>query len=231
MAQGRGPGGRNAGRAPLPQGSRKRWAVIGGAVGAWLVLYLVSGSGLSATVLLVAFAAFGAIAVLFLRSIGVTRDHPRIRQLASRPWRDGQAVLRVAVSHLHDVFVITPSGSAFAPTSVEIQMNPEDLASVCDRMDFGVVIASVTEVYAEQVVQYGARFVGSERPEVSVAADERIPRGSYRLRQGQSTNAAAQPEMPDAGHTMSATPDFVYSAPQYAGDGAASSGPDGWVWP
>jgi hypothetical protein len=39
--------------------------------------------------LLVAFAASGAIAVLFLRSMGMTRDHPWMRQLASRPWRDG----------------------------------------------------------------------------------------------------------------------------------------------
>src|SRR5215470_19897812 len=173
MTQDRGLDGRKAARAPLPGRSRRRWSVAGGVAAAWLVLYLIAGSALSATMLLVAFAATGAIAVLFLRSIGITRDHPRIRQLASRPWRDGQAVLRVAVSHLHDVFVITPSGSAFAPTSVEIQMNPEDLASVCDRMEFGVVIASVTEVYAEQVSHYGARFVGSERPEVSVAADER----------------------------------------------------------
>jgi hypothetical protein len=220
MAQGRGPGGRIAGSAPFPRRSRKRWTVIGGAVGAWLVLYLLSGSGLSATVLLVAFAAFGAIAVLFLRSIGVTRDHPRIRQLASRPWRDGQAVLRAAVSHLHDVFVITPGGSVFAPTSVEIQMNPEDLASVCDRMEFAVVIASATEMYEEQVVQYGARFVGSERAEVSVAADEWIPRGRYRLRQAGLANAPAQGEMSDA--DLSLAPDFAYPAPRYAGDGSAA---------
>jgi len=134
--------------------------------------------------LLVAFAATGAIAALFLRSMGVTRDHPRIRQLASRPWRDGQAVLRVAIRHLHDMFVITPSGSLFAPNSVEIQMNPEDLVSLCDQMELAVVIASVTEVYEEQVVRYGARFATPERAEVYVVADEWVPRGRYRLRQG-----------------------------------------------
>ncbi len=199
MAQDRGPAGGRAGRAPFPGRSRKRWIVAGGVAGAWLVLYLAAGSGLSATVLLAAFAALGVIAVLFLRSIGVTRDHPRIRQLASRPWRDGQAVLRVAVSHLHEVFVVTPSGSVFAPASVEIQMNPEDLASLCDRMEFAVAIAGVTEVYEEQVARYGARLAGSQRAWVSVVADELVPRGRYRLRQGHPVTAAARREMPDAG--------------------------------
>jgi FHA domain-containing protein len=225
MAQDRGLGGRKATRAPLPQRSRKRWSVAGGVVAVWLVLYLIAGSVLSATVLLVAFAATGAIAAFVLRSMGVTRDHPRIRQLASRPWRDGQAVLQVAMSHLHDVFVITPSGSLFAPTSVEIQMNPEDLASLCDRIELSVVIASVTEAYTDQVARYGARFATSERAEAYVAADERIPRGRYRLRQGRPATAAAQHEMPDASYYMSPESEFAYAAPRYADDGS-----DGWVW-
>jgi hypothetical protein len=237
MAQGRGldggNDGRKAARAPFPRRSRKRWTVAGGVAAVWFVLYLISGSVLSATILLAVFAAAGAIAALFLRSMGVTRDHPRIRQLASRPWRDGQAVLRVAVSHLHDVFVITPSGSLFAPNNVEIQMNPEDLVSLCDRMELGVVTASATEAYEDQVVRYGARFATPERAQVYVGADERLPRGRYRLRQGHPATAAAQHEMPDAGHYMSPDaghymspePEFAYAAPQYA-DGD----PDGWVW-
>jgi hypothetical protein len=225
MAQDRGPDGRKAARAPFPRRSRKRWTVAGGVTAAWLAAYLISGSAFSATVLLAVFAAAGAIAALFLRSMGVTRDHPWIRQLASRPWRDGQAVLRVAVGHLHDVFVITPSGSLFAPNSVEIQMNPEDLVSLCDRMEFGVVIASVTEVYEEQVARYGARFATPERAEVYVVADKRIPRGRYRLRQGHPAAAAAQREMPDASHYMSPAPEFAYAVPEYA-----DAGSDGWVW-
>jgi hypothetical protein len=176
--------------------------------------------------LLVAFAAAGAIAVLFLRSMGVTRDHPRIRQLASRPWRDGQAVLRVAMKHLHDVFVITPAGSLFAPNSVEIQMNPEDLVSLCDRMELAVVTASATEIYAEQVARYGARFPTPERAEVYVVADEWIPRGRYRIRQGHPAAAAAQREMPEAGYYISPAPgEFGHAVPQYADDGS-----DEWVW-
>jgi hypothetical protein len=225
MTQDRGPDGRKAARAPFPRRSRKRWTVAGGVAAVWFVLYLVSGSALSATMLLVAFAASGAIAVLFLRSMGVTRDHPWIRRLASRPWRDGQAVLRVAMSHLHDVFVITPSGSLFAPNSVEIQMNPEDLVSLCDRIELSVVIASMTEAYEEQVVQYGARFATPERAEVYVIADEWIPRGRYRLRQGHPATAAAQREMPDASHYMESAPEFAYAVPQYA-----DADSDEWVW-
>jgi FHA domain len=233
MTQDRGPDGRKAARAPFPRRSRRRWTVVGGVAAAWLVLYLIAGSALSATMLLVAFAATGAIAALFLRSMGVTRDHPRIRQLASLPWRDGQAVLRVAMRHLHDVFVITPSGSLFAPNSVEIQMNPEDLVSLCDQMELAVVIASVTEVYEEQVVRYGARFATPERAEVYVVADEWVPRGRYRLRQGHPATAAAQREMPDASHYempdvshyMSPAPEFAYAGPQ-----SADGGSDEWVW-
>ena len=225
MTQDRGLDGRNAARAPLQRRNRRRWSVAGGVAAAWLVLYLIAGSALSATMLLVAVAATGAIAALFLRSMGVTRDHPRIRQLASRPWRDGQAVLQVAMSHLHDVFVITPSGSLFAPTSVEIQMNPEDLVSLCDRIELSVVIASVTEAYADQVVRYGARFATSERAEGYVVANERIPRGCYRLRQGHPATAAAQHEMPDASYYVSPEPEFAYTVTRYADDGS-----DGWVW-
>lgn len=225
MTQDRGPDGRKAARAPFPRRSRKRWTVAGGVAAAWLVLYLIAGSGLSATMLLAAFAATGAIAVLFLRSMGVTRDHPRIRQLASRPWRDGQEVLRVAVSHLHDVFVITPSGSLFAPNTVEIQLNPDDLVSLCERMELGVVVASVTDVYEEHVARYGARFATPERAEVYVVADERIPRGRYRLRQGHPVTAAAQREMPDASHYVSPAPEFAYSVPRYA-----DADSDGWGW-
>jgi hypothetical protein len=166
--------------------------------------------------LLAALAATGTIAVLFLRSMGVTRDHPRIRQLSSRPWRDGKAVLRLAVSHLHDVFVMTPSGALFAPNSVDIQMNPEDLASLCDRIELDVVIASVTEAYEEQVCRYGARFATPERAEVYVVANDQIPRGRYRLRQGHLATAAAQREMPDDDYSMSPEPEFAYAVPPYA---------------
>jgi hypothetical protein len=178
MTQDRGMDSRKAARAPFPPRSRRRWALAGGFAAAWLVLYLIAGSVISATLLLVALAATAAIAVGVLRSMGVTRDHPWIRQLASRPWRDGQDVLRVAMNHLPDVFVVAPSGALFAPNVVEIQLNPEDLASLCDRIELNVVTASVTEFYEEQIVKYRARFATPERAEVYLLADEWGSRGA-----------------------------------------------------
>jgi hypothetical protein len=224
MTQDRGLGDRKAARAPFPRRSRKRWSVAGAAVAVWLGLYLVTRSAFSATMLLAAFAAAGTIAALFLRYMGVTRDHPWIRRMSSRPWRDGQAVLQAAVNHLHDVFVITPRGSVFAPNSVEIQMNQEDLASLCDRIELGVVIASVTEAYEDQVLRYGAQFVTPARAEVYVAGDERVPRGRYRLRQGHPATSGAQREMPDASYYMTPPPEFAYAGPQHA-----NADSDGWV--
>jgi len=183
MTPGRSLGGRKAALTTVSR-RRKRWAIAGGIAAGWLTLYVVVGSALSATVLLVVFAAAGAIAVLGLRSMGVTADHPWVRRLASRPWRDGQDVLRVALGHLRDVFVITPSGSLLAPARVEIQMSPEDLVSLCDQMELGLIVASATEAYEEQVGRHGARFATAGRAEVYVVADERIARGRFRLRQG-----------------------------------------------
>ena len=53
MTQDRGMDSRNAARAPFPRRSRRRWTLAGGCVGAWLVLYLIAGSVISATLLLV----------------------------------------------------------------------------------------------------------------------------------------------------------------------------------
>jgi FHA domain len=214
MTQDRGMDSRKAARAPFPPRSRRRWALAGGFATAWLVLYLIAGSVISATLLLVALAATAAVAVVVLRSMGVTRDHPWIRQLASRPWRDGQDVLRVAMNHLPDVFVVAPSGALFAPNVVEIQLNPEDLASLCDRIELNVVTASVTEFYEEQIVKYRARFATPERAEVYLLADEWVPRGRYRIRQGHPATAAAQRE-------------FAYAVPRYSD---ANAGVGEWDW-
>ncbi len=180
-------GGREAARrrarAPLQQRSRRRWAIAGGIAACWVVLEVVTGSALSATVLLVIIAGLGVASVGGLRALGVTSDHPWIRQMASRPWRDGQDVLKVAMRHLPDVFVVTPGGSLLAPNVVELQLNPDDLASLCERMDLGVISTSMTEVHEEQVAEYGARFAGPGRADVYVTAGA-VPPGRYRLRQG-----------------------------------------------
>jgi pSer/pThr/pTyr-binding forkhead associated (FHA) protein len=213
---------RRQARAPLRQRSRRRWALIGGVAACWVVLELVMGSAVSATVLLVAIAGLGAASVGGLRALGVTRDHPWIRQLASRPWRDGQDVLNVAMRHLSDVFVVTPSGLLFAPNVVELQLNPGDLVSLCERMELGVISASVTEVYEEQVAARGARFAGPGRADVHVVAAGSVPPGRYRLRQGDPVSVDAQPDLPDAWYADVA-PELVHAGPQHADAGPSRS--------
>ena len=208
-------GGREAARrpthAPLRRRSRQRWAVAGGVAACWLVLEVVTGSAVSATVVLMVIAALTAAVVGGLRTLGITRDHPWIRRMASRPWRDGQDVLQVAMRHLADVFLVTPSGALLAPNLVELQLNPDDLDFLCERMELGVISASMTEVYEEQVTAYGARRAGPGRAEVYVVAAGSVPPGRYRLRQGDPVSVDAQPA-----HYGNAAPEWAYSAPQHA---------------
>jgi len=225
-------GGREAerrpGRAPLRPRSRKRWAVAGGIAACWVVLEVVTGSVVSATVLLVILAGLGAAGVGGLRALGITRDHPWIRRMASRPWRDGEDVLKVAMRHLPDVFVVTPSGSLLAPNVVELQLNPDDLRSLCERMELGVISASVTEVYEEQVAAYQARFAGPGRADVYVTAAGSVPPGRYRLRQGDPVNAGARPGLPDLQYAEA--PELAYAAAPQAWAPQASAEPGGSAW-
>jgi FHA domain len=206
---------RRQARAPLRRRSRRRWAVAGGVAACWVVLEVVTGSAVSATVLLVAVAGLGVATVAGLRISGITRDHPWMRQMASRPWREGHDVLKVATRHLPDVFVVTPSGSLLAPAVVELQLNPDDLVSLCQQMDLGVINASVTEVYQEQAASYAARFAGPGRPAVHVIADESVAPGRYRLRQADPVGIDAQPDGPDVRYA-DAAPQFAYAGLQRA---------------
>ena len=174
---------------PLRRRNRQRWAIAGGVVLCWLVADRLTGSFLGATVLLVAVAGLGAAGVAGLRAMGITRNHPWLQRIAARPWRDGQDVLNIALRHLSDVFIVTPSGSLIAPDLVELQMNPGDLASLRERLELDVVSDSVTEVYEDQVAARGARFAGAERPEVYIVPDASLPQGRYRLRRGVPASA------------------------------------------
>jgi hypothetical protein len=124
------------------------------------------------------------VTVLALRALGLTRDHPWVRQIATRPWRDGQEVLQLALRHLPEVFVVTPSGALLAPTCVELRLSPRDFGSLGERMDIGLVEASAAEVYEEQVAGHGARLAGPGPVEVSLVSDPAVPEGRYQLRQG-----------------------------------------------
>jgi len=215
-------------RTPLRQRSRRRWAVTGGVAASWVVLEVVTGSVVSATVLLVVLAVLAAAAVGGLRASGITRDHPWIRRLASRPWRDGQDVLNVALRHLSDVFVVTPSGLLLAPNIVQLQLNPDDFSSLCERMELGVISAGVTEVYEDQVTAHGARFAGPARAEVHVIAAGTVPPGRYRLRQGDLASVDASPDLPDLPDPWyeGMAPGFAYATPQ-----PGYARPDSRVWP
>jgi hypothetical protein len=204
---------------PLRRRNRQRWAIAGGVVVCWLIADRLTGSFLGATVLLVAVAGLGAAGVAGLRAMGITRDHPVLQRIAARPWRDGQDVLRVAMRHLSDVFIVTPNGSLIAPDVVELQLNPGDLASLRELMGLDVVSDSLTEVYQHQVTKRGARFTGSERPEVYVVPDGSLPQGRYRLRRGLpvSTRPAAgfwePPEVPEFGDQQFTRVDYQYAVP------------------
>ena len=116
--------------------------------------------------------------------------------MASRPWRDGQDVLKVAMRHLPDVFVVTPSGSLLAPDVVELQLNPADLDSLCERMELGVISSSLTEVYEEQVAAYRARL-GRAGPGRGVRHRQRFgPAGPLPAAAGRSGRAGPGPTWP-----------------------------------
>jgi hypothetical protein len=185
----RGDAARRPARAPWPRRRRKRWLAAAGAAAGWLVLLEVTGSAIVATMLLVVLGGLGVVCVLALQALGVTRDHPWVQRMAARPWRDGDDVLQIALRHLSDVFVITPSGSLLAPDLIELRMNPADLTSLSERMDLNLIAESVAEVYQEQVAAHGARFAGHYPAEVGVLADPSVPAGRYRLRQGQPVPA------------------------------------------
>jgi FHA domain len=178
----------------MPRRTRKRWVVAVGLAVGWLVLMYLTGSFIGGTALLLLLAVLAVCCVISLRSMGIRADHPWVRQLATRPWRDGQDVLRVATRHLPDVFVTTPSGTLLAPNAVELRLNPRDLASLADTMDIGLICESATEVYVDQVAGHGARFTGSGPAEVRVVGDPAVPEGRFVVRQGRPLPPGAAPD-------------------------------------
>jgi hypothetical protein len=196
---------RRPARAPLQQRSRKRWTAAACIAVCWAVLLVLTHSVFGATAVLAVLAGLSVAGVVFLKTMGVTRDHPWVRWMAARPWRDGQDVLKLALRHLPDVFVITPSGALIAPNAVDLWLNPDDLASITERMELDLVNTSAAEVYEEQVAAHGARFAGPGLASVRVMADPSLPLGRYQLRQGQPVDAGREPA-------------FAAAAAQPAGD-------------
>ncbi len=177
-----------------PRRTRRRWAIAAAVTVFWVVLWTVTGSLVAATIVLLFLAALGVVTVLALRALGLTRDHPWIRQIATRPWRDGQEVLQLALRHLPEVFVVTPSGALLAPSSVELRLNPRDFGSLGERMDISLVESSAAEVYEEQLAAHGARLAGPGPVEVGLISDPSVPEGRYQLRQGRPLGAGYVPD-------------------------------------
>ncbi len=203
-----------------------------GIAACWVVLLAVTGSAFAATMLLAVLAGLGVVGLLALRTLGVTRDHPWVRQLAARPWRDGQDVLQLALRHLPEVFVVTPSGSLLAPNLVELRLNPEGIRSLSERIDLGLIAASAAEVYEDQVAAHGARFAGYGPAEVRIIADPSLPVGRYQLRQGRPVDAGspfgqAGPEFRPAGlqPAYAGPPAQADPQPDHAGPGGVYAGP------
>jgi hypothetical protein len=200
--------------------------VAAGVAVCWGILLVLTGSVFSATLLLTVLAGLCIVSVLSLKAMGVTRDHPWIRRLAARPWRDGQDVLKLALRHLPDVFVITPSGALLAPNAVDLRLNPDDLSSITERMELELISTSAAEVYQEQVAAHGARLAGPGLASVRVIADPSVPPGRYVLRQGQPVDArpepayaAAQPAYAGAQAAAGSRPQAVFLGPRLAHEG------------
>ena len=90
----------------------------------------------------------------------------------------------MALRHLPEVFVITPSGSLLAPNLVELRMNPADVASLTEMMELEVINSSASELYETKVAAHAARLASAGPVEVSIVADPAVPIGRYRLKQG-----------------------------------------------
>ncbi|HEV2375752.1 MAG TPA: FHA domain-containing protein [Streptosporangiaceae bacterium] len=173
---------RPAGGPPWTRG-RKGWVVAGAVAGTWLVFLYLSGSVAGGSVLLVLVAVLAGCFVVVMRSLGVGRDHPLVRPLATRPWRDGRDVLHAALRHLSQVFIVMPNGSLLAPSAIEVCMNPADVESLADLIDLSVVNAHAAEAYEAEVAACSARSTPGIPPDVRVVADPDVPAGRYRLKQ------------------------------------------------
>ena len=203
-------------RPPMPSRSRKRWAVVAGIAGLWLILLGATHSIVASTALLVLVAALAVGSLRTLRHLGIDRDHPWIQRAATRPWRDGNEVLQLALRHVPEVFVVTPSGSLLAPNLVELRMNPADVASLTEMMELEVINSSASELYETKVAAHAARLASPGPVDVSIVADPAVPVGRYRLKQarrasfGHAADDVAAPRRDGRGHgAQSVAPTLV----------------------
>ena len=165
-----------------------RGAVAAAAAGAWLAAFTTAGSVQLARFLLLVLAAL-VVAVVVTTWSASSRRRLWPPKFAERPWRDGRAVLNVALRHMREVFVVTPGKVMLAPRAVELQMNPRDLASLTSRIEIDLVNSIAEEHYQATILANAARVVTGGPVKVSVTADPALPTGRYRLRRDQRADA------------------------------------------
>ena len=179
---------------PPDRRRQKRWAIAAGIGVAWVLLIAATGSFIGGTVVSVMLAAVAAGAFAVLRTLGFDSGHPWIHRMRTRPWRNGQDVLRLGLRHLPEVFIITPNRSLVAPNSVELQMNPDDLAALAESLDLDFINSSATEYYEDMLRKRGIHTAKPGPVHVSVVGDPAIPPGRYQLRKAHPANAFTRPD-------------------------------------
>src|SRR6516162_1029165 len=183
-------GPRRLPRAPLRSRGRGRWFVLIGAAGMWLAFLWATDSMIVATVMSVMLATAIGLSLMALRWLGFDRDHPWVQRMGERPWRDGREVLQLALRHLPEVFIVTPSGSLLAPNALDVLMNPDDFASLAEVMEQSLIDSWAGEAYQGCIGEHAARLGGDGPVMVRVASDPDVLAGRYRLRQGRLVGAA-----------------------------------------
>ena len=211
-------------RAPLRSRGRRRWVVLIGVAGMWLLLLRGTGSVTVATAMLLVLATAIGLALMALRWLGVDRDHPWVQRIGERPWRDGREVLQLALRHLPEVFIMTPSGSLLAPNALEVLMNPDDFASLTEVMDQSLIDSWACEAYQSCIGEHAARLGGDGPVMVRVASDPDVLAGRYRLRQGRLVGGAHAVSAVQAGAAQAVGAGRAAGAVQAAGAVPAAAG-------
>src|SRR5215468_1581774 len=215
-------GPRRPPRPPLRSRGRRRWVVLIGVAGMWLLFLRGTGSVTVATVMLLMLATAIGLGLMALRWLGVDRDHPWVQRIGERPWRDGREVLQLALRHLPDVFIMSPSGSLLAPNALEVLMNPDDFASLTEVMDQSLIDSWACEAYRSCIGEHAARLGGDGPVLVRVASDPDVLAGRYRLRQGRLVGALPAESALPAGVAPAAGAGYAAGAVPAGGTGYAT---------
>lgn len=163
--------------------NKRLWLIGALAAGLWLVLAVLFRSFLASLLISVTLAAFAGICLVAMRGLGINSEHPLVRSVATRPWRDGRDVFRLATGRLSGVFIVTPKGSLLAPGAVDVRMSPGDVESLTEVIDLDLANELAVEAYEIAIREGSARLLGGDQPDVRVIADPKIPSGRYAIRQ------------------------------------------------